>query len=527
MSELNKPRDQWGSRIGLILAVAGNAIGLGNFLRFPVQAAQNGGGAFMIPYFIAFLLLGIPLMWIEWGIGRYGGKFRHGSAPGMFDVLWKNRLAKYFGATGLFISLTIMIYYTYIESWTLGYSIFSITKMYFVESPTFENMKGFLHSYQGISEGHKFDSLWTAYIIMLITFGINFFVLYKGISAGIEKLAKIAMPLLFIFAIILVIRVFTLGTPDPSKPEFSVWNGFAFIWNPDFSKLDDPKIWLAAAGQIFFTLSVGMGTIHAYASYLKPKDDIALSGLSTAATNEFAEVVLGGSIAIPVAVAFFGVASTQEIAQGGAFNLGFVSMPIIFQKLPLGEIFGFLWFLLLFFAGITSSVAMGQPIIAFLEDEFGFSRKKATISLALFVLICVQFVVFFLKFGFLDEMDYWAGTFGLVVFALMETILFMWVFGADKAFEEINSGGDIKIPVIFKYIMKYVTPTILLAIMIWWLVNDAIPTLLLENLKEEDKYKIPYIWGARIMMLMILGLILFMIHIAWKNRELNKSLEAK
>lgn len=512
----NKSREQWGSRIGLILAVAGNAVGLGNFLRFPVQAAQNGGGAFMIPYFVAFLLLGIPLMWIEWGIGRYGGKFRHGSAPGMFDVLWNHKLAKYLGATGLFISLTIMIYYTYIESWTLGYSIFSILKLYFVENPTFENMKGFLHSYQGIQSGTPFDSITTAYIIMLITFTINFIVLYKGISAGIEKLAKIAMPLLFIFALILVIRVLTLGTPDPSNPEFSVWNGFAFIWNPDFSKLNDPKIWLAAAGQIFFTLSVGMGTIHAYASYLKPNDDIALSGLSTAATNEFAEVVLGGSIAIPVAVAFFGITQTQEIAQGGAFNLGFVSMPIIFQKLPLGQFFGFLWFLLLFFAGITSSVAMGQPIIAFLEDEFGYSRKKATVTLALFVLICVQFIVFLLKYGFLDEMDYWAGTFGLVVFALMETILFMWVFGADKAFEEINSGGDIKIPIFFKYIMKYITPLILIIIMIWWLINDAIPTLLLKGVPQE---KVPYIWGARILMLLILGIILFMIYIAWKNKE--------
>jgi len=267
-----------------------------------------------------------------------------------------------------------------------------------------------------------------------------------------------------------------------------------------------------------------MGTIHAYASYLKPKDDIALSGLSTAATNEFAEVVLGGSIAIPVAVAFFGVATTQEIAQGGAFNLGFVSMPIIFQKLPMGEIFGFLWFLLLFFAGITSSVAMGQPIIAFLEDEFGFSRKKATLSLAAFTLICIQFVVFFLQYGFLDEMDYWAGTFGLVVFALIETILFMWVFGADKAFEEINSGGDIRIPIFFKYIMKYITPLILLVIMIWWFINEAIPILLLERADPEN---VPYIWGARILMLVILGLILFMIHIAWKNKELNKVEEVK
>ncbi len=506
-------REQWGSKIGLILAVAGNAVGLGNFLRFPVQAAQNGGGAFMIPYFIFFLILGIPLMWIEWGIGRNGGRYRHGSTPGMFDVIWKNKLAKYFGAIGLFISLTIMIYYTYIESWTLGFSLFSINKLYFDET-TFSAMKNFLYSYQGREAGIHFSGYWTAYILMIITFVLNFWVLYKGISKGIEKLAKIALPMLLVFAAILAVRILTLGTPDPSMPQNSVWTGLGFIWNPDFSQLGDPKIWLAAAGQIFFTLSVGMGTIHAYASYLKPKDDIALSGLTTAATNEFTEVILGGTIAIPVAVAFFGLNTTQEFAKGGAFDLGFVSMPLIFQRIPFGEFFGFLWFLLLFIAGITSSVAMGQPVIAFMEDEFGMSRKKAVGTLAIVVLIAVQFVIFFLKFGFLDEMDYWAGTFGLVVFALIETILFMWVFGADKAWAEMNAGGDFTIPKIFYYIMKYITPLVLFVIMIWWFVNDALPILLLSNADPAD---VPYIWASRaLMVLLFLGLA-YLVNKAWKN----------
>jgi SNF family Na+-dependent transporter len=124
-------RERWATRIGLILAAAGNAVGLGNFLRFPVQAAQNGGGAFMIPYFIAFLLLGIPLMWVEWTIGRYGGKYNHGHLPGMFDVIWRNPIAKYVGVLGLFVSAIIMVYYCYIESWTLAFSFFSITKTYF------------------------------------------------------------------------------------------------------------------------------------------------------------------------------------------------------------------------------------------------------------------------------------------------------------------------------------------------------------------------------------------------------------
>jgi neurotransmitter:Na+ symporter, NSS family len=347
---------------------------------------------------------------------------------------------------------------------------------------------------------------------MLVTFSLNFWVLYKGISKGIEKLAKIAMPLLFLFAIVLAVRIFMIGTPDPTNPEYSVWTGFAFIWNPDFSQLNDPKIWLAAAGQIFFTLSVGMGTIHAYASYLKPKDDIALSGLSTAATNEFAEVVLGSSIAIPVAVAFFGLTATQEFARGGAFDLGFVSMPLIFQRIPLGEIFGFLWFLLLFFAGITSSVAMGQPVVAFLEDEFGMSRKKAVLSLAAVVFIAVQFVVLYLKYGFLDEMDYWAGTFMLVVFAFIETVLFMWVFGGEKAWAEMNQGGDIRIPRPFYYVMKFVTPLVLFVIMTWWFINDAIPIFLLQHAAPEN---VIYIWGSRILMFLLLAGIMYLVNRAW------------
>lgn len=508
-------REHWGTRIGLILAVAGNAIGLGNFLRFPVQAAQNGGGAFMIPYFTAFLLLGIPLMWLEWAVGRHGGKYGHGSAPGMFDVLWKNKVAKYLGALGLWISMVIVIYYTYIESWTLGFSLFSAMQLYFDET-TFEAMTGFLRSFQGLEVGDHFNSIVPAYTLMLVTLGLNFWILSRGLAKGIETLAKIALPTLFLFAIILVIRVFTIGTPDQANPEWNITNGLAFIWNPDFSQLSSAKVWLAAAGQIFFTLSVGMGTIQAYASYLREKDDIALSGLTTSATNEFAEVILGGSIAIPVAVAFFGLEQTRAIAAGGSFNLGFVSMPIIFTKIPAGEIFGTMWFLLLFFAGITSSVAMSQPIIAFLKDEFGFPHKKATWIICAVTFLCIQPVVFFLGHGFLDEMDFWAGTFGLVVFALIETIIFMWIFGADKAWNEINRGADIKIPTIFKYILKYVTPLYLLFIMAIWTYQDAIPTLLLERVEPQNQ---PYIWGARALMLALLIGLMVLVGIAWKKRE--------
>jgi SNF family Na+-dependent transporter len=313
----------------------------------------------------------------------------------------------------------------------------------------------------------------------------------RGLSKGIELLAKIALPALFVFALILVIRVATIGTPDPvNNPDWSVAKGFAFLWNPNFSMLGDAKIWLAAAGQVFFTLSVGMGTLHAYASYVKPKDDIVLSGLATAGLNELAEVVLGAVIAIPVAVAFFGLDVTKEIAAGGSFNLAFVSMPIIFQKIPFGEIFGFFWFFLLFFAGITSTVAMAQPLISFLKERFKLSHNKATAYIGIFAFICLHFVFFFFHYGVLDEMDYWAGTFVLVVIALVEVVIFGWMFGMEKGWKEINMGADIKIPTIFKYIIKYVTPFFLLVILISWTVQDAIPILLMDNISPEKYYHI-------------------------------------
>lgn len=516
--ESTDQRQRWGSRIGLILAVAGNAVGLGNFLRYPVQAAQNGGGAFMIPYFFFFIVIGIPLMWMEWAMGRYGGRYHHSSMPGIFDLLWKNPVAKYIGAIGLFISLTIMVYYTYIESWTLGYSLFSITGLY-TDAHSFDTMRNFLYSYQGRTEGIHFTNLLPAYSFMVITFLLNFWILYRGVSRGIEWLAKFAMPLLFLFSVVIAVRVLTLGTPDPAHPENSILNGLGFIWNPDLTMLSEPRIWLAAAGQIFFTLSLGMGAIQAYASYLRPEDDIVLSGLSTTATNEFSEVVMGGTIAIPIAVAFFGVDTTAAIAKGGAFDLGFVSMPLIFQQISHGAIFGFLWFILLFFAGILSSVAMGQQLIGFLEDNLGLDRKRAVLLLGSVVFIAVHFVIFFLKTGFLDEMDYWAGTFGLVVFAFIETVIFMWIFGSERAWAEINRGADIKISRIFFYIMKYVTPAALLVVMVWWFANDAIPILLLHNVSPENKI---YIWGARALMLLFIAGLLLAIKIAWKLRPWEK-----
>jgi SNF family Na+-dependent transporter len=253
----DETREQWTSRLGVILAVAGSAIGLGNFLRFPVQAAKNGGGAFMIPYLVALLLLGIPLMWIEWTVGRYGGAFGHSTAPGMFHKLWRNPVIKYFGLIGIFGPVVIFIYYTYIESWTLGYAFFSLFGEY-SQATDQGAMKDFLQSYQGLKGGH-FSGLAVAYIFFLVTFLLNCWIVFRGITKGIEWLCKWAMPALFVIGIVLAVRVLTLGAPGSAHPEWNVANGLGFMWNPDFAALQDANVWLAAAGQIFFTLSVGIG----------------------------------------------------------------------------------------------------------------------------------------------------------------------------------------------------------------------------------------------------------------------------
>jgi SNF family Na+-dependent transporter len=327
-----------------------------------------------------------------------------------------------------------------------------------------------------------------------------------------------------VFAAILAIRVLFLGTPDPAKPGYNVLNGLGFLWNPNWAALKDAKVWLAAAGQIFFTLSVGIGVILTYASYLTQKDDVALSGLTAASANEVAEVILGGSIVIPAAFAFFGPAVTARIAQGGDFDLAFVTMPLVLNGIALGGFFGFLWFILLFFAGITSSISLAQPVVAFLQDEFHLSRRRAVLTFAAGTFILTQPCIFFLGQGVIDELNFWGGTFALVVFATVETILFSWVFGMDNAWAELHRGSAMRVPRFYRVIIKYITPIFLAAILgFWvlqkpaarlldridllsaggthvgvtevlgsWLSEDIVPMLLTKDRPVEH---LPYIWG--------------------------------
>ena len=458
-----KTKESWGSNLGLVLAMAGNAVGFGNFLRFPVQAISNGGGAFIIPYLVCFVLMGLPLLFIEWTMGRYGGQFNDHSTPFIMGRMGKKWGWRYVGVFGLFSSIAIASYYCYMESWTLSYIYHSIVG-------TFSNMSqgdvaGFFSDYHNMGTTHS-GIPYENVIAFVFCLALNVWILSKGLSGGIEKVAKIGVPLLVLLGVFLAIRGIMIQPGEDGAIAAGI-EGLNFLWTPQYTSLLDPKVWLAAAGQIFFTLSVGMGCVQCYASYISRNEDIALGSLATGFANEFVEIVLGGTILLSISVGFFGIDTVQTmVANEGGLGIAFQSMPFLFQKWgPYMAMFcGVAFFGLLFIAGITSSLAMGSPFVSFLQDEYKMKKRNAALTFGIIILLCGLPTVLFFKQGVFEEYDYWGGTVGLFFFAMMETILFSWVFGINKSWKEFTRAARIKVPIVFKYILLYITPTMLIVI---------------------------------------------------------------
>jgi len=477
-------KEKWGSKMGVILAVAGSAVGLGNFLRFPSQAANNGGGAFMLPYLISFLVLGIPICWCEWTMGRLGGRFGQNNGPGILFALWQRGPSKVLGGVTLLVPVAVYFYYVIVEAWCLDYAIA------FLSGGIAEQFDGLSRSADSAGEvisrsgeyfgtvvgsGDHGDSLESRLIWLVpACFVINFFIIYRGVTKGIEIFCKFAMPLLIGCACIILVRALTLPdvvvvNPNGSETVRSVSGGLGFMWNPQWEKLSDPSVWLAAAGQIFFTMSVGFGLILCYASYLRKNDDVVLTSLTASSTNEFCEVILGGLIIIPCAFLFLGA----ENAKGGTFGLGFVTMPAIMHFMPGGQLFGGMWFGLLFLAAVTSTLSMLQPTIAFIEDGFGLGRAASVA-----VLVVVTFIgaapVFYFSGGLtaLDHTDFWCN-FLMIVAALGQVLVFGWIIGAARGVREANRGADFALPRFMPFVIRYVTPTFLIIVLVMWFVEES------------------------------------------------------
>lgn len=465
---------EWGTRVGVILAVAGSAVGLGNFLRFPGQAAAHGGGAFMIPYICALVFLALPIGWAEWAMARHGGAKGFHSGPGILGVAGRGRLTRYLGVLAVLIPMVVYMYYVYIEAWCLRYAWEYLTGGVQLNGTITEQVAESARFFGEATGTDKDGVLNMSALFWLVVVALNIVLVYRGLKGGIEKFCQFALPAMAILATIVLIRVLTLGTPDPANPEQNVLNGLGYLWNPDFSKLTSFETWLAAAGQIFFSLSVGFGVILNYASYLKRKDDIALSGFTASATNELFEVGFGGLITITAAFVFLGVSGI-----GAGFGLGFQTLPVVFEQMGIaGRWIGFAWFFLLFLAAITSSISMLQPVKAFFEEALGISSGKA---IALVSIICGLgsfWVIWFSKnMVALDAMDFWVGTFCIFLLATVQVICFGWIWGVDRGAAELDQGALMKIPRFFFFIMKYVAPVYLLVVLIGFIAIDLRPKL--------------------------------------------------
>ncbi|MBN1342708.1 MAG: sodium-dependent transporter [Phycisphaerae bacterium] len=471
-------RENWGSKLGVVLAVAGSAVGLGNFLRFPGQAVNNGAGAFMVPYIISFLLLGIPICWCEWTMGRLGGRRGMNSPPGVLSAVWNHPIARFIGALQLMLPVVIYMYYVFVESWCLYYSAQFFTGAF---DDLFANATAADASHADVvtgvvgasgaffadscglgQHGRVFtqSGLWMLCCVA-ISFGANFALIYRGVTRGIEAFCKVAMPLLILCALIILVRVLTL-------PNISA--GLGFMWNPDWPRLADPSVWLAAAGQIFFSLSLGFGLILTYASYLRAHDDVVLSGLSASSANEFCEVVLAGLIVVPTAFLFLG----PENAKGSTFGLGFITLPSIMHFMPGGRWFGGLWFGLLWLAALTSSLSMLQPAIAFLEQGFGLRRRASVAVLGLVTLAGALPIMYFTKDAVaLDHADFWVSQLMIYIAATGQVLIFGWVLGTRNGIDEATRGAELALPPGFAFIIKYITPSFLIIVFVAWVYTHA------------------------------------------------------
>ncbi len=563
--------ENWSSNLGVVLAVAGSAIGFGNFLRFPGLAAQYGGGAFMIAYFCAFLLMGIPLSWVEWAIGRKGGRLGGHSSASIFYLISQTKCWKYFGLVSIIVPLAISMYYIALEGWTLGYAWH--TAVGDLNLSTSAEYGDFFTKFTGLTgDGSVFTGgESTLLIFFLLALAANFYLIYRGVNKGIEWFSKISMPILVVTAIIILVRVLTMGTPDAAHPERNVNEGLGYMWNPDKVMLVDtstdktigmvpasatpeeeaalmsrlqqeypeatiereeitlikglmnPDMWITAAGQIFYSLSIGFGIVCTYASYVRRRKDIALGSLTANAANEVAEVGLAGMMIIPAAVSLLGVAAA---AGTSTFGLGFNVLPQVFNSMPGGQIFGTLFFVLLSIGAITSAISITQPAVAFVE-EFWNLRRVQSVSLIAMLLGIGSIIVIWFTDGLLalDTLDFWLGTMSLYVSSALFLIIFRFVWGTPAGLAELRSGSLIPINRSIAILINWVTPAIMIFIFLAWLY---------QNLFVKQSYHITNLLEGKIGAILPLAWVLIVTiffclvaHTSARFRHRNKDLETK
>lgn len=447
-------REQWGSRLGFILAAVGSAIGLGNIWRFPYMAYENGGGAFFIPYLFAMLTAGIPFMILEFGLGH---KIR-GSAPATFRKMSRNW--EWLGWWQVFMAFIIAVYYVVVIAWALCYLFFAFTgawgddpKGFFFG--TFLNLTGSPMELGGVQ--------WPIFGAVAACWFMTWITVFAGIKAGIERAVKLLMPLLFILVLLLISRVVML----PGAAE-----GLNWLFAPDFTKILDYKVWADAYGQIFYTLSIGFAIMITYSSYLPKKSDVA--------NNAFMTVFINCGFSMMAGVMIFSVLGFMAQEQGvpisdvagAGVGLAFVTIPKAINMLPMPVFFGTLFFLALTTAGVSSHISIAETVIASVDDRFGMSRHKTATIFCLVGFVLSAILTTGGGLLILDIVDHFINNITLLLACVVELVFVSWVADLEDVRRHVNSVSDFGVGRWWNFCLRYVSPAMLILIFGSNLVGD-------------------------------------------------------
>ena len=437
-----KERGNFGSKLGVILASAGSAVGLGNIWRFPYETGNHGGAAFILIYLGCILLLGLPIMIAEFLIGRHS----QANTARAYQILAPGTQWRWVGRMGVLAGFLILGYYSVVAGWTLEYIFEAVSNSFAGKTPA-----ELISSFQSFSSNPWRPALWLTLFLLA-----THFIIVKGVEKGIEKSSKIMMPTLFIIILILVGCSVTL--PGAGK-------GIEFLLKPDFSKVDG-NVFLGAMGQAFFSLSLGMGCLCTYASYFSKNTNLTRTAFSVGIIDTFV-AVLAGFIIFPAA---FSVGIQPDAGP----SLIFITLPNVFQQafsgIPiLAYIFSVMFYVLLALAALTSTISLHEVVTAYLHEEFNFTRGKAarlvTTGRILLGILCSlslgvtkEFTIFGL--GMFDLFDFVTAKLMLPLGGLLISIFTGWYLDKKLVWSEITNNGTLKVPTykLIIFILKYVAP---------------------------------------------------------------------
>jgi NSS family neurotransmitter:Na+ symporter len=483
-------RENWQSRKGFIFAAAGAAIGLGNLWRFPFQAYKNGGGAFLLPYFIALITCAIPLMIMEYAYGR---KIRGGSVKAFANLKKKFEVV---GWIQVMVPIIVMTYYSTIISVSLIFMVYSLGHAFGIVNwlsdpgPIMGMVTGSADNAMDLGAGIS------VYILIAIIFVwiANWLIVKKGISGGIEKMSNIFTPMLMVLMVIFMINAVRLNGASI---------GLEALFKPDFSKILDPGIWVSAYAQVFFSTTLAVGVMIAYGSYLHDKADVVNSAFITVLANSSFDLIAGVLVfsTLGFLVNSMGVEFTSF---GTGAGVAFIAFPIAISTMSsnvvIQGLLGFVFFFCLFIAGISSSISMLESFATAALDKFNIPRKKLVTIISIIGFIGSACFASYAGFNYiLDIVDAYVGNIVIAGLGLVEVIAISYIYGTKELRKEANEYSDFKVGKWWDYLLRYFTPLLLGAVVVTNIIN------IVTGLSSMDKIgvisNIVYGWGIVVIMI--------------------------